>query len=538
MPSPRFDLVLFGYRNDLARARVLEHLRRLPAGTTEIAIDAPLPQAVMRGVDHTFGLRRLAELRDLGAQARLMAVDGDEEPLPPPPPAPPPALPPPERARPARLARLPLLLSMLALAVSLYARYAPPRRPLPPSGAPGVGLALAPSGLDPVPHRLNDEAVRLNASGEFAAAADRLRAALERDPQQPALQRNLQVVLHNWAVAELNAERIDSAVGLLEEGLSIGEDAQLLSALGIAQARRGEWAPARVTLERATELGAGDPYTLVALGKVYRQQGEREAAVEMLHRARERGATGPDFDETLGKLERELDAEWDFAQMRSAHFQIAFAEGGRESDAAAQLIARSLEDAYFHVGRQLDHYPSERIPVVLYASEEFHDVTQTPSWTSGVYDGRIKLPVGGINDGDQAVLDRTLRHEYGHVLVHELSRGRCPVWLNEGTAIWSEEERDGDREDWAWRVLAGQPLFRLGDLEGSFTRLPAERVGVAYAQSYLAVRSLVSRGGPRRLRELFAALGSGQPVAEAFRQTFYEEQALFEADLIRSLTEG
>ena len=43
-------------------------------------------------------------------------------------------------------------------------------------------------------------------------------------------------------------------------------------------------------LERAVELGARDPYTLIALGKIYRQQGEREAAVEMFHRARESGA--------------------------------------------------------------------------------------------------------------------------------------------------------------------------------------------------------------------------------------------------------
>ena len=127
------------------------------------------------------------------------------------------------------------------------------------------------------------------------------------------------------------------------------------------------------------------------------------------------------------------------------------------------------------------------------------------------------------------MLERTLRHEYGHVLVNQLSRGRAPVWLNEGVAIWCEEERDGDREDWAYRTLAGQVLFPLRELEGSFTRLPPERVHVAYAQSYLAVRALVDRSGGRSMRELLAALGEGKSLDEAFRDVYSRNLAGFES---------
>jgi len=173
---------------------------------------------------------------------------------------------------------------------------------------------------------------------------------------------------------------------------------------------------------------------------------------------------------------------------------------------------------------------------VLYASEDFHDVTQTPGWTAGVYDGRIKLPVGGLAETDRDVLERTLRHEYGHVLVHQLARGRCPVWLNEGVAIWSEEDRDGDRADWALHGIAGKRLFRLADLAGPFTRLPADRVPVAYAQSYLAVRALVDRHGAQRLRALLEQIGNGASFERAYRDTLYGDPAAFEDDLLRQLT--
>jgi hypothetical protein len=238
----------------------------------------------------------------------------------------------------------------------------------------------------------------------------------------------------------------------------------------------------------------------------------------------------------LTRLERELDAEWDFDELRSAHFSIGFAPGESESRAAAELVERGLEAAYFHVGHKLDLYPGTRIPAVLYPSEAFHDITQTPSWSSGVFDGRIKLPVGNLVAGDHAALERTLRHEYGHVLVHELTRGRAPVWLNEGVAIWAEETRDGDREDWALRTIAGQELFPLATLAGPFLGLPGARVPVAYAQSYLALRALLDRHGARRVRTLLEALGSGQPFDAAFQDAFSDDAARFEQALMAQLT--
>jgi hypothetical protein len=551
MGAQLFDLVLLGFRNDLARERVLAFLRSLPethSASVTAAKHPDLPRVLRSAIDHSAGLRLLADLRDRGAQVRLVPSQDDAAvaaavpqsrvlPLP----APPPPQPVPQLAPPNHTNRLLMLMALFGAATALYVAVAPIPRPLPPpptAESYTAPTSLFPSQLEAASHQLNNDAVSLNAAGQFADAADKLRDAMKQAPDEPALRRNLQTVLHNWAVAELNANHPDMAIDLLEQGLAIQEDRNLLSALGIARAREGTWGEARPALERAVELGANDPYTLITLGKIYRQQGEREAAVEMFHRARESGAAGPDFQETLSRLERELDAEWDFAEMRSPHFQIAFAGGQRESDAAAQAVAQGLEDAYFHVGAKLDLYPGERVPVVLYSSQDFHDITQTPNWTGGVYDGRIKLPSRGFEEGDQAVVERTLRHEYGHVLVNQLSRGRAPVWLNEGVAIWCEEERDGDREDWAYRTLSGQVLFSLQELEGSFTRLNPERVHVAYAQSYLAIRRLVDRSGGRSMRELLTSLGKGDSLDEAFRDVYSRNMASFESEFIGELTHG
>lgn len=530
--EPLFDLELLGYRNDVARERVLAQLRGRAGASALTAIDrdTPLPHRLSAGLTHAEGLRLLGTLRDCGAHVRLVAVASDAEPAPPPP-SPPAAAPRPPREAP----RLLLGVILIALLAAIFLQLLPRQRPRRPPAA-AVPLPLdGGAGGAAATHRLNDEAVELNAAGRFQAAADRLRTALAGAPDEAALRRNLRTVLQNWAVAELNADHPADAVPLLEEALALDEDAVVLSALGIAHVRQGDFQAGREMLERATAQGARDPATLTALGNAYRQLGARADAVDALHRAREAGARGADFDALVTRAEREMDAEWDFDETRSAHFTIGFAGGERESQAAADLVGRGLESAYFGVGNKLDLYPGERIPVVLYASEDFHDVTQTPSWSAGVYDGRIKLPVGGLIESDQEVLTRTLRHEYGHVLVHQLARGRAPVWLNEGVAIWSEEERDGDRTDWALQAIAGQPLFHLGELAGPFTAQPPERVPVAYAQSYLAVHALVDRHGARRLRTLLEQLGAGAPFERAFRDSLYADPAAFEQELLRQL---
>lgn len=535
--EPLFDLELIGYRNDLARERVLALLRGLPetAHLAAIARDTPLPHRLSAELPHAQGLRLLGALRDHGAHVRLVASAASAVAAPPPPAAPPIA--PPVASPPREGPRLLLGIVLIATVAAGLFQLLPRPRPgpaRPPS-------AIAPQPLDAAggaaasTHRLNDEAVNLNASGSFSAAAERLRAALAEAPSEVVLQRNLRTVLQNWAVAELNADQPANAVPLLEEALSIDEDAATLSVLGVAHVRQGDYRSGRELLERATAEGAADPASLTALATAYRQLGERAAAVDALHRAREAGARGPEFDALVTRAEREMDAEWDFDETRSAHFTIGFA-GEHESVAAADLVAQGLERSYFHVGSKLDLYPDDRVPVVLYPSEDFHDVTQTPSWSAGVYDGRIKLPVGGLMASDEDVLERTLRHEYGHVLVHLLSRGRAPVWLNEGVAIWAEEDRDGDRSDWAERAVAGQPLFHLSELDGAFTRLPADRVHTAYAQSYLAVRTLVDRHSARRVRTLLEEIGKGASFERAYRDSLYGDPAAFEAELIRDLT--
>jgi len=104
----------------------------------------------------------------------------------------------------------------------------------------------------------------------------------------------------------------------------------------------------------------------------------------------------------------------------------------REPDLSADLLD-VLNQAYVEVGMNLNSYPPGQIPVLIYTRRDFSRITASPGWAAGLYDGKIRIPLGGVNRVS-APLRAILFHEYTHVVVRTLSGNRCPTWLNEGMA--------------------------------------------------------------------------------------------------------
>ncbi len=534
MAEGTFDVVLLGYRNDIAQARTLEFLDQLPLQARPALLDrsSGLPQRLFAALDREPAQRLRATLEALGAQVTLVAAGPVETQ----PPAAVLAMPVADRSPLIRPLTLVLLLA-LGGAVSLWTVLQPvPHHETTPvrRGAthPERMSARIEHAEKPEAVQLNADAVDLAAAHEFEDAAERLRSALRLAPGDPVLTRNLQTVLLNWGVADLGAERLGDATEHLRAAADLGERGAVLRTLGIAALRAGDFPAAAAALERALQLMPADTDALLALADVYLKQDKRPQALDLLQRAKEAGARVPELEKKVQHLSREVDAEWDFVQTESLHFRVSFADS--EDTHAVGLVLATLEDAYDVVGVKFDYYPDSRTPVVLYAQQDFHTVTQTPDWAGAAFDGRIKLPVRGLQAND-AALPRVLRHEYAHSVVQQLSNGRCPVWLNEGLAVWAEEAEEGEREAWAEQKIAGQELFTLDQLNGSFVDLPATRAEVAYAQSYLAVRALIDDYGSPRISTLLRALGRSRTIGDAFAAVYPDDLPGFQERLLRQL---
>jgi hypothetical protein len=118
-----------------------------------------------------------------------------------------------------------------------------------------------------------------------------------------------------------------------------------------------------------------------------------------------------------------------------------------------------LEAAYWRIGTALYTYPADVITVVLYTREQFRDVTRSPEWAGGAFDGRIRVPVLGALQNIKE-FERVLTHEFTHALVRSIAPRGVPTWLNEGLAVLFEGSNLARREQQFLQAPEPLPLER------------------------------------------------------------------------------
>jgi hypothetical protein len=184
---------------------------------------------------------------------------------------------------------------------------------------------------------------------------------------------------------------------------------------------------------------------------------------------------------------------------------------GPAEEALATRAVDSLNRSLERICAQLNTYPTSTIPVVLYATQQFTDITRAPSWAAGAYDGTIRVPMrGALDEGEE--LDRVLAHEFVHALVHTLSKSAIPTWLNEGLATALESEH----LDWAETSVGRSKPVPLTLLRRSFGQFSGEQAQLAYATSALAVRRMLQEAGGVAVANLIRDLGDGLDFDQAF----------------------
>src|SRR6185369_10612674 len=232
---------------------------------------------------------------------------------------------------------------------------------------------------------------------------------------------------------------------------------------------------------------------------------------------------------TVERLRRDAEAERGYQSVASSHFVLKFE--GRENVGAGRIVLAALEDAYRRVGARFAYYPVEPQQVILYSDEDFREITNSPHWSGAVYDGRIKLPIGGLARGSER-LARTLRHEYAHAAIVTLSRAKAPVWLNEGLAQVAEETDEPGRAGRLKMALDSDGLVPLSALESGFTKLGREDASLAYAEAYFAADYLLRKKGAYNVRRLLETMATAPSVDDAFRQALSLPYADFERDFL------
>jgi tetratricopeptide (TPR) repeat protein len=298
--------------------------------------------------------------------------------------------------------------------------------------------------------------------------------------------------------------------------------------------RTGNAAQALPFAQRAVRAAPQSPDAYTMLGYAqFASDRTKEAVASWKHSLELR----PDstVQQFLAKAQREEHVETDFAQRESSHFVLHY-EGKQTSDTFRGQIVAALESDYDDLARDLGTPPRDNILVTLYTEQAFFDVTHAPSWSGALNDGKLRIPISGLNSVTPE-LARVLKHELAHSFINYLSGGRCPPWLHEGIAQLLEPKSLGGDGRQLARLFKQQHNIPLNVLEGSFMRFSGVEAYVAYAESLAAVSYINDSYGMGDIQRLLQLLSQGSSTEAALRATIHSDYGQLETELAKYLTD-
>jgi len=299
--------------------------------------------------------------------------------------------------------------------------------------------------------------------------------------------------------------------------------------------RTGNATQALAYAQRAVRAAPNSPDAYTMLGYAQFSSDHTQDAIASWKRSLEL-RPDPNVQQFLAKAQREQNAESEFSQNESSHFVLHF-EGKQTSEEFRRQILAALESDYDDLARDLGNPPRDNILVTLYTQQAFFDVTRAPNWSTALNDGKLRIPVSGLNSMTPE-LAHVLKHELAHSFINQLSGGRCPPWLHEGIAQFLEPKSVNGSDGHQLSLLfKTQREIPLNVLEGSFLQFSGAQAYLAYVESLAAVAYINDTYGMSDLQRILERLSQGNSTEAALRATIHSDYGQLESDLARYLAD-
>ena len=363
-------------------------------------------------------------------------------------------------------------------------------------------------------------------------ALARLRENLNADPSDTRAKGELVYALNSVAALEIAQGDLKSAQRDLEEALRLdGRNPLLSSNLAVILLRLGNYHAAEELLLTSLESDKKNQWTYYLLGEAYYQQEKLSQAINQWVAGL---ALGPSrqISDRLEKARREAGTHNELAVLQSPHFILRYKASDRQ---LGQEILDTLEDLYNHLSRDLTSVAPATVAVILYPDQTYFDITQAPSWTGALFDGKIRVPTRGLT-GVTDRLRAILAHELSHSFIASLPGRGSPIWFLEGVAQLQEGKSAANARKLLAQLQRENHLTPLKNLRDSFMGLSPDTAGIAYAESLSAVEYLASQFGRPAIRNLLDLMGQNYNFENAFRTALQRSVSEFEIAWQQDLT--
>jgi len=152
---------------------------------------------------------------------------------------------------------------------------------------------------------------------------------------------------------------------------------------------------AETLIQDALVLRPGDAVGLALLAEVAYRSDRLPEAIDLWERSlKVEGDAG--LRDKLQKAKRQLDAEADFFKggCRALHSEVRRRSGLQD---LSREILEHLESQFSELTAKYNIYPASIVIVTLYSRDAFYDVTAPRGGSAALFDGQIRVPIGGLS---------------------------------------------------------------------------------------------------------------------------------------------
>ncbi|MBP9865501.1 MAG: hypothetical protein KBC91_03760 [Candidatus Omnitrophica bacterium] len=283
---------------------------------------------------------------------------------------------------------------------------------------------------------------------------------------------------------------------------------------------------AREALVESLKLNARNAYAYELMGDMAAEEHDIEAARENYKKAY-LIQPSEKLREKIEKNGREVQLDTGFHEFKTGHFILRT----KQTQAGhSDKLGTELEALYSKLVKDFGYAPREALPVTLYERREFQELTQLPHWVGGVYDGNIRLPAysSGILEG---AFSAVAIHEMTHAFVGRMSRKKAPSWIQEGLAVYMENQvqpRDFMVLRLAVKTNSLLPMDQMMNEQKVTGHQDALFANLFYDQAYSLTDYLIRKYGMFKIKKLLKSFGEDKDYDSALRSALGVDPAKLE----------
>jgi len=354
--------------------------------------------------------------------------------------------------------------------------------------------------------------------GNHSESLESLKKSLYQDPSSKEKKNKLAVYYLVMGREKVKKGKYEEALVLLEEGGNLAPEEwefYFLKGLSYFLMKRLYEAESELIKIAYDEAATADPLKL--LGRVYYDRADLDAALDLWEQALVKTPEDGELQALMAKASKELAVEESMSESYTGRFLLQY--DGDSDELMGQKVLDILASAYEDVGLDIGHHPERDIVVILYTGKQFKALTGSPDWVGGLYDGKVRVPVGGANISQEG-LEALLYHEYTHAAIHSLAGGRVPNWLNEGLATYEQSRSHRYHHGYMQKAADSGNLLKLSDLDAVFSSDDPDKVRLAYEESHAFVSYLIDNYGIFKISQVLSSLPHVSDVDELFSQVY------------------